>query len=478
MKRILAAALCLMLLGAGAFAETFTVAYFADYEGESYDLLIRDDGTLLTPPQTYHSIYEITPRGTPEAERMYEASYLNPDIDPTAYDPDGEDFYRRVGLMNAAGEMLTGDEFIHFEWADGHILFTTQDNAVGVMDLSGQVTIPARYIEIVPISTGGFIAQKLDGPVDYDAYYPLVRIDPDGSEHELQWHAGWSGLYTWSQGILCLDEVEEFDGRSIYMDESGSMLFGRVFGEIHAFLGNYAVAAEGEMDGLIDKNGKFVVPAEYDYISDEADNTEPCFIARKGGTVTLFSAEDAHVMMSVTLEGRDTIGAYFELPGLLHVTSEEDEYLYTTDGTLLRKLEPGTDVTINFPVMEGVPDVLLESSGQGPESCTRLTDLDGNPIGKDYWSIYGSIWQGGHGLFQTCTTRTYTDVAGDKNVDWRSWRYGLCDEAGNEVLPNVYDNLQVLSMDRFWVTRGSRVGMIDRDGHWYYEIDGYTSLMD
>ena len=46
------------------------------------------------------------------------------------------------------------------------------------------------------------------------------------------------------------------------------------------------------------------------------------------------------------------------------------------------------------------------------------------------------------------------------------------------LLDAVYDSIEVLSEDRFWVTQGGRAGMIDLDGRWYYAISDYEELMD
>ena len=46
------------------------------------------------------------------------------------------------------------------------------------------------------------------------------------------------------------------------------------------------------------------------------------------------------------------------------------------------------------------------------------------------------------------------------------------------MLPCRFTSIEFLSMHRYWVKRGSRTGLIDDEGNWYYTIDDYNQLMD
>ena len=87
-------------------------------------------------------------------------------------------------------------------------------------------------------------------------------------------------------------------------------------------------------------------------------------------------------------------------------------------------------------------------------------------------------WQDGRGRIITGDYRILTDGDANQTVDWTSYRYGLIDDDGNALLPQVYDELRALSFDRFWAVQRDRRGMIDSTGKWYYYVSDYGDLMD
>ena len=76
MKRTFIAALSLalgLMLASTAMAESWAVSYEGEDDYSGYAMLIADDGTPLTPPDTYSTLYRVTPAGTPEADARYAA---------------------------------------------------------------------------------------------------------------------------------------------------------------------------------------------------------------------------------------------------------------------------------------------------------------------------------------------------------------------------------------------------------------------
>ena len=150
MKRILALALCLMVLCPAALAETFSVYMYGMGEGPDYCMLIRDDGTPLTPAGAYNNIYAITPDDTPEAEKLYGAISNEVGI---AYTPEKAEELRynfvdsSMALMNARGELLTGFDYSVLDYANGYVLFTLpgEEHLTGAMDARGHVLMEAEY---------------------------------------------------------------------------------------------------------------------------------------------------------------------------------------------------------------------------------------------------------------------------------------------------------------------------------------------
>ena len=155
MRKILASALCLLMLCASALAETYTVDVYGSEESPAYAILLSDDGTLLTPIQTCSSIYQLTPRGTPDAEKLFSVTPVNVDI---AYTPElaEELLYDmdsiHVALMNGEGRLLTGFDYDGLDYVNGAVIFTLPDDArhCGAMDAAGNVIVEPVYAALRP----------------------------------------------------------------------------------------------------------------------------------------------------------------------------------------------------------------------------------------------------------------------------------------------------------------------------------------
>ena len=73
---------------------------------------------------------------------------------------------------------------------------------------------------------------------------------------------------TYDTGDLDLSEFETFreNGQYGLMDKEGNVLLEPSFAYIYDFRGDYAEVSTGDLEGLIDRTGKVVVPAEYDSV--------------------------------------------------------------------------------------------------------------------------------------------------------------------------------------------------------------------
>ena len=70
------------------------------------------------------------------------------------------------------------------------------------------------------------------------------------------------------------------------------------------------------------------------------------------------------------------------------------------------------------------------------------------------------------------------DPDGETMPVYGSMRFGVIDEEGRVLLEPVFDSLRVLDLDRYWVRQGSRTGLIDGEGNWYFAVDDYVDLLD
>ena len=473
MKRILALALCLMILCPAALAETYPIYMYNMGESPDCYMLIRDDGTPLTQVGEYNNIYEITPNGTPEAEKLY--GVISNDVG-IAYTPEKAEAMRYdfvdspVALMDARGELVTGFDYSVLDYANGYVLFTLpgEEHLTGAMDAQGHVVMEAQYAALKP-QGDGWLALKAEG----EDRYALVRIEADGSVRELGLHNDNYYYNVDPEGVCVMSGIEEYGGQWVFIGPDGGVLFDRGFDYADVFRGDYAVVEERERCGVIDRTGAFAAPPEYDYIQREPGKA--C-IAVKGAVYDVYDPESFERLATFDFDPAEDVGVSALTADLVGVTVDDKSRVYTTGGELL--LEISGEESIQMYGYGVHTERLIGERGSWPDERVRLIDLEGNAISGDYRFINDSVWQDGHARYVTGTFSIYKNADGEDAVTWNSYRYGLIDDDGKQLLPQVYDGLSALSFDRYWAVQGNQRGMIDSEGKWYYVYSDYEELMD
>lgn len=480
MKRFLASALCLLLLCAPALAETYAVDIYGSEESPAYSILLRDDGTLLTPIQTCNSIYQLTPSGTPDAQKLFSVTPVNVDI---AYTPElaEELLYDmncvRVALMDGTGRLLTGFDYDYLDYADGYVLFALPDalRHVGAMDAAGNVVMPPEYAGLRPLAGGAWLALTL--PEDADPDDPrcgVIYIDAGGNIRDLGLHTDYHYINVQGGDIAVLSDVEEYGGKSVYIDSNGEVLFDRQYRYAEPFVGNYAVVEEDDRYGVIDIDGAVVLPLEYDFINTEAGKP---IIAVRGAYYAAYDPEDFTLLVEEDLAPAESVSVTPITDKMLGVSTGDRTWIRTTDGALLMEVPQDKSVMMYCLTGDAI-DRLVQEDRDWPRGMSRLIDLNGNATSGDFRLITVGCWEDGRGRFINGDFRIYKGEDGEDTVDWTSYRYGLIDGDGHTLLPQVYDDLRALSFDRYWAVQGDKSGMIDAEGNWYYVISDYVALMD
>ena len=358
MKRWLAALLCLLLSGAGAAAETFVVVGPIGEAASEDAMLVRDDGTMLTPRHCYWDITPLTPEDTPEAERLYRARGSTAEGTPVLplWEEDSEE-EPLAALMNAAGETLTGFDYADLEYVGpNQILYTLPGRWQGIMDASGEIRTPAIYADIQPAGNGGYMALDAgEGPIDYGLKYPLIFVDADGQLHDTGLHAGTDSLGAYVNGICAVSWIEEYGDGIAYFDDRGNQLFDAHFYEADDFKGHYACVVVDGRHALIDREGRYRLEPEYDDISLCDSINGPIIIAIQGGSLSVLSAENGETMFTVEFDA-DEIDAWAENEAMLRVYAGESVYLYGLDGQRLMEMPRDSQVQCWFShPCKGVP---------------------------------------------------------------------------------------------------------------------------
>lgn len=481
MRRILTLflALCLWIPWKAALAETFVVDVSGGEEEDSFALLLRDDGTALTPLEEYASITPLTPEGTPEADRRYAVEPASLAVDLEGRDIDTLDYwdYHRVALMDGDGSLLTGFDYFELTWLrDGSIAFEVpgnRDTLAGVMDAKGHVLIPPKYGSITSMTEGRWLATM---PEAADERYAVVTVGADGTETDTGLHISYPYLPRNATEPCPIEGALEAGRRTVYVGAEGKMAFHRSFGGGNPFYGSLAVVEDEDGYGLIDRKGQFVVPAEYNYIQCDTSVEPKVYAAERGVELTLIDAMTGEMLMRRDFAPAEYISCNLSMPGMVWVYAGKTLYALALDGTELGAFHEGED--LYYQAVKCAPDALraIESVGTWPDQRARLMDGQGQPLSAAYRFITELLWQNGAGRY---VYALMPDTEKQKATNWRHWRYGVIDENGRELLPPVYlDYIQALSPDRYWVTTADRTGMIDGSGKWYYSIENYAYLMD
>ena len=483
MKRIIAWALCLLIAGSAALAETYVVNLYGSEEREGCALLITEDGELLTPLDTYASIYELTPKGTPEAQRRFCAQTLKVDVDlsKTSLEMVPMDAYYRLALMDATGKLLTGFDYWNMEWAGGSIRFNVpgQDSAnTGIMDLDGHIIIEPVYHAIETLDGGRWLALAEDKKSK--AYrFSIFIVDENGNVTDTGLHTS-IDILPQCDGEFCpVYHVEEYESHTVYLNRDGEVCFGRTFDSAEPFMGDCAVVEIDEKNGLINREGQMVVEPVYSYLYHLGDAPGDVYASDSDGLLVVFDAATGAELFRKKFENVDYLNVCMIAPELLWVYCGNHCECYRTDGTLVASFPDDENNSVQYARCS--PDALrfIESVNPWPESKTHLIDEQGRQIGGDYRGMIDYGVFDGHPLFSCYTYHISTNRDGEKVADWHSWRYGVLDENGNELLkPEYLNEVQILSPNRFWVTANDRSGLIDASGKWYYAISDYDSLMD
>ena len=484
MKRVFTLILCLALLPT-ALGESYLVGYNTNGEAFSFMLLLDEDGTPLTPRDTYAYITAITPNALPSDDQLYAATSQYPDMTDAVPNEYGwYEAWDRMALLDARGNQLTGFDYsaLDYDIATDTVLFTLPNGRVGVMDRSGSVLVEANYARIVSNGEGGWLAlDSGDADPEDSGDYAVVYIAPDGQVVPTGLHTRYSSMENRLGAQPVVYGVRELDDEqsNVFVDAQGRQRFGRGFSSAYAFQGNLAVVASDPYSdyGLIDRRGRIVAGPIYDYVTYCGTETDGVYACITLDGFDLIDPLTGAVLASRRFPGVSNVSVWWIGGRLLEARADGADYWYDFDGNL-RIVEPD-DLRLNgfYSLSDATLDCAILMEGDYPYASCHIGRLGRPDWVGDFQDLSGGCWQEGQGRLVFDTFKV-TDDGGYAHPDWATLRQGVCDQDGNILLEARYSELQVLGLDRFWVRQGSRCGMIDATGRWLYAIDDYEYLMD
>lgn len=477
-------AMLALLTGTSALAAPLAVQYGNDIESVGYALLIEPDGTLLTPKDTYGSIYCLSYEKEGDFPRLYSVTRAVVPLEEANHIvEDDYDYYEgqlRMALMDESGQLLTDFDYSALTYYPEFqcVIFANQDGCYGAMDTSGNVILPARYNNLVSNGEGGFlgIRQPENEDIDFDQLYPIEYIDSKGRTFETDTLIPSYQLMDFEDGLCRINANDMVT----FLDPEGTVVLQFPSGWCDAFYGNYASSLDSEsgLYGLIDRNGNWAIPPTYTYIASGYYSNAGCFIGNRSTECTVIDCQTGETMGVISFEGLTDASASLFNQDYIMVYSDDCYQLYDMQCQLL--YESSTNIDLYCYFQQDTPQRIIyyENGYNWPENVLHLIDFDGNVYGPAFQNLSGISWVGNEGRYLFSTFDLTTDADGERIPVWDSNRYGICNQDGEIILDAQYTLLTPIALNRYWARQGTRWGMIDETGHWYFAIEDYEYLMD
>ena len=478
MRRLWALLLCALLLCAPAGAETFAV------NAGGNALLVTDAGEALTAWGEYATAARISPPDCPPERTLFAAAPVLWEL-PEGVEAGDLAPYR---LLNARGEALNDELYSSIDHRSGEgVVLVWQGQWAGALEESGAEKLPCAYGGVLPNGEGGFLVTPREYfNYDADGYAisaPLWRIGADGAAADtgLTVQPQFSAEFADGLAPLCVSTAEGW--RYGYVNAQGELAIPAAFDYAENFRDGYAAARtpEGRV-GLLRPDGSWALEPVYEDINWYWGDGDAFYALREDG-VDLIDRQTLAVRASLPVAAKEYSYAY-ELGGAVILVVADGKMLaLDMEGrALFRGDVEEMTLSSSFTACEGVPDRLICTRGAWPEQESFLADLRLRPVSDAYRMIESGLWwKNGEGRFLVCDFEISEQTFDGETYAYpvaSSYRYGVIDEDGAEVLPVAYNAIQYLSSERYWARRGDTWMMLDEAGNIYFEISEYMELMD
>ncbi|MDO5046725.1 WG repeat-containing protein [Campylobacter sp.] len=160
----------------------------------------------------------------------------------------------KYGFISKAGKVVTPIIYDEAHWIDKNFakVLEYKDRKAGLIDSSGKLVLPVEYEEhIVTDKSGLFIARKRgEGVAKF--LDKNLNVVLEGDYLTAAFHDGLSRVGFHKQG---------------YMDKTGKLVIDKIYDNAADFKNGFAEVSKGEKWGVIDVNGKEVVPIKFDHLT-------------------------------------------------------------------------------------------------------------------------------------------------------------------------------------------------------------------
>ncbi len=358
-------------------------------------------------------------------------------------------------LINQAGESISTEEYDHVEF-EKHAIIAEKDGLLGLINGEGEKLSEFRYSAITPDPSG--MCWALYGSAESAMGMKLFILSGDNDDSETEIRLLSIGKTPYG-GVL---SARAADGKYGYIDRSGKMIIEAQYQYASDFVNGCAAAATDDRFGAIDTSGAFIIPAEYDFL--EVSEYGYIIAAQAGGRVAVFNLQgellDEYFGENISIS---TVGRYYAVCDdiSLRVYTDLHEMLF--------------EAPSYAAVYEGIGEQLIISDGLFGENCVRIYGTD-----NKYQNLYPLGVIEGEPVYACVSVdavKYENHMLGESqySLDMNSVRYGAVDSRGEVLLESKYLSLVYAGEDRLLVQTENEWQMIDIRGEVYWSRDIKTS---
>jgi hypothetical protein len=436
-------------------------SYAVQLDGDVF--LIDRDGDELVSRGVYRNIYRLYDMNGDKVP-FYTGMQ---DYSPTVFNDSNP--LQGHALINIIGSPITAFDFSSIEYAGGDRFFVTRFEKMGVIDAKGHVIVPVEYANIILNGDGGFLAVRENTYTGNSQ--GLYYLDESGAESATGAKiASFSRPYGIDYAFIpATDHTDKWG----YLDSLGHWTIDPQYNWCDAFYNGYAIAAVDSGVGIIDAQGNWVLTPKYNYISAGSNIAGAPYIAGSDGRIVrALSADDFSVIAEI--KGDSWSSGYVISDGLLVMNSDRGADIYDFKGNLLFSFSAGECVSCWFS--GGYILVYNE------DSHVTLYDMEGTLVSGPYQNV--SYIDGTDGLFIFTTYKERKIEFGQGENEYyytaipNTFRSGIMDYMGNEIVKPKYDRIYQLDNDRLMAETPEYLYLIDARGSVIKQYAAYSGLMD
>ncbi len=347
------------------------------------------------------------------------------------------------GLFDAIGNPVNAERYDMLQ-AVGDAVLYRQNGLYGAMDFGGRALIAPEWAQLTYAGDGTFLA--LAGDLYDDLPDEMICLTPDGARLATGSFTA-NGLSAFHDGRM---PFMLSDGQYGYVDARARQVIPPQWRYAGPFSEGLAIVSDGVDMGLIDPEGKIVVPPSYTWMR----RGEGIVVGLDAeGRVDVYAADGSEMRFTSPqrADAVEVCGSYTA------IRSGDTTYLYDAGGTCVKEAPAGT---LFAPGLDGQ---VIVSEGEWGEACQHVMNPDGSATTGAYQYLLPLC--GGRYAFMTFDQKPSEYALSRTDWDYENARWGVIAADGRGILSAEYVEILGAGDDRMVLVREDAVIFADLEGN-------------